>query len=814
MSVRRRPRSPLSARAQLGLAAALMAAAAIYCALRLKVTTDITHFLPAGSDHRLAELSRRLADSTLTRTLIVSVGGPSVDAVADAAREMAEGLRDHAEVAFVQRGPTDKLAESVYALYAPRTAYFVSDRPEEEIPAALSDAGLARAARALKNQLALPTSPLLGRLAGSDPLQWFPGILRRFERAQAGTLEIGGPAGDQFVTPEVADAPARAPRRWAIIFIGTRHSPFDSRAQAPLLDAVRARFAAVNRQAGGALALELGGVGPIALDAERRISGDLTRISILSTGAVVALFWLLFGGVRPVALALLPIVAGALAATAVGLALFGQLHGMTLAIGSTLIGVALDYPILLLTHRTLQPDEPPEAVLRRIWMGIFLGGATTAVGFAALGWTRFPGVRELAVTSSIGIVVAMLATRYVLPPLLRGRPAQARLLARGAAALGRGQRWLQARRGVALAIAVAVAVVCVAGLPRLRWLDGLRALDPADPRLKAELERVRARVSAMDEGRFVVAGARDLETALRANDEIFARLEKARAAGALDGLTSLHAFLWSQQLQRRNRAAVAAAPDLPGRTLAALRREGFRAEAFAGFAAAAGALGGAPPVPPLALADLQASPLAPLVRSFVVDLGDATGVLTFLRGVRDAAAVEAAVAGVLGARYFDQAAFLDETYARFRVQTLQAVGIGVALILAVLYGRYRRWRLSVAALAPAVLAAAATMGLLGLCGVPINLLHVLSLLLVLSMGVDYGVFLVEAARSDVPADATRMSVLACCLTTVLSFGLLALSATPALRAIGLVTGLGVLLSLLLAPLAMLLTGGARAGGTA
>ena len=51
---------------------------------------------------------------------------------------------------------------------------------------------------------------------------------------------------------------------------------------------------------------------------------------------------------------------------------------MTLAIGSTLIGVAIDYPILLLAHRMLSPGESAESVVRRVWMGIFLGGITTA----------------------------------------------------------------------------------------------------------------------------------------------------------------------------------------------------------------------------------------------------------------------------------------------------------------------------------------------------------------------------------------------------------------------------------------------------
>ena len=48
-----------------------------------------------------------------------------------------------------------------------------------------------------------------------------------------------------------------------------------------------------------------------------------------------------------------------------------------------------------------------------------------------------------------------------------------------------------------------------------------------------------------------------------------------------------------------------------------------------------------------------------------------------------------------------------------------------------------------------------------------------------------------------------MSCLLCCLTTILGFGTLALSSHPALRAIGLTTGVGIVLSLVLAPLSLL-----------
>ena len=71
--------------------------------------------------------------------------------------------------------------------------------------------------------------------------------------------------------------------------------------------------------------------------------------------------------------------------------------------------------------------------------------------------------------------------------------------------------------------------------------------------------------------------------------------------------------------------AVATIPDLAGRTLAALGREGFKPEAFEPFRQAAAALHAPPAVPPLRLADLQASPLDTIVRPFIVKLGEEIG---------------------------------------------------------------------------------------------------------------------------------------------------------------------------------------------
>ena len=75
--------------------------------------------------------------------------------------------------------------------------------------------------------------------------------------------------------------------------------------------------------------------------------------------------------------------------------LFGSLHGITLAFGMTLLGVAVDYPLHLFSH--LRDDETPQSTLRRVWPTLRLGVLTTALGYLAMVFSDFDGLRQLAV---------------------------------------------------------------------------------------------------------------------------------------------------------------------------------------------------------------------------------------------------------------------------------------------------------------------------------------------------------------------------------------------------------------------------------
>lgn len=784
---------------------------------RLRVEADITHFLPAGEDRALAELSSAITSSELNRTITLTIAAPDASVAARSALALAQQLRAREDVAWVTAGPDESLQQGFYEAYFPHRFGFVTDDPSA-LDEAFSDDALRQRARRLKEQLGSPTGTFVRRIAPEDPWLLFLDHVDRLRTALQGDLDVHEGA---FVSgcdaeeggDEATDADDGA--CFGVVLATSAFSPFEIARSRHLDFSIDAAFDVVNEDEGGVLRLERAGVHRLAVTSEETIRGDIERVSMVGSIGVVVLMVLLFRSPRLLVLGALPLVGGGIAAVAAVQLLFGAIHGLTLAFGATLLGVALDYVAHLFTHLHLAPapgtpSGPPTA--RRLAPGLYLGAATTVAGLVGLAWTSFPGIRQMAVFTSVGVTVALLLTRFAIPPLLPPTVtpgALLRLLGRGAHGL---LETIAARRGFVVAVGLVAALVALTGLPRLGWQDDIRALNPLDPELAAEDERVRGRVARMDAGRFVAALGDDEEAALVATDALHRALEDAREAGELGRFRSVHPLLWSEALQRANLEAIP--DDAFERTSAAYAAEGFVMAPFEPFRSAL-----AQEHATLDWNTLAQGTLGRLIGSQRVQVGDRVALLAFVQGVTDEAALRTRVEAIEGVRFFDQNAFLQEAYGTFRTRTLELVVVGLFVVLLLVAIRYRRIDLSLAAYLPALLAAGATLGLLGWFGIQANLLHVVTLLLVLSMGVDYGVFMVEAelhrrtgasvegALDDGALDdgpATAVSLVVAALSTAASFGVLALSENPALRAMGLTAALGVTLSLLLAPGAWLL----------
>lgn len=773
------------------LAIGALGGAALYVSSALRITGDFTPFVGGDDQPAIAAVSRALADGEPARHILLRVGGSNLETALEASHRLEARLLTHPEILSVRSGPPPGLREAFLDLYSPRSLLFLSDRPHQEFAETISQRGLGAAARRLRQRLAGPSGLWIAQLAPSDPLLSLHDAVDRLRELQMGSLQI---TGGRFVTQD---------GRWAVLFVTTRHSPFDLARQSPLQDFIAASLADLDRIFNGSLRLEQASLHRFAVASARRARRDASLLTAASAVGMSVTFLLILGSFRLLLVALVPVAAGALIGCTATLLAFGEVHWLTLVFGSTLIGVCIDYPIHLISHHVLLAVREPFESLRRVWPALCMGAATTVGGFAILTLSTFPGIREMGFFSGTGVLGGLLATRWLVPALLSERAS--------AGPLGRRLFFVLASRRfhprAAMLLVATCAILCLLGLTRLTWQDDVYALNVSiDPAWLVEEARVRETVSGVDVGRVVIAIGKTDEEALRNNDAVALRLAEARRANELTGFRSLHALLWSESLQKRNWDAIVASEGLADSLDAALVQEGFRKEVFQPFRRS---LAGRPPAP-LRWRDLAMSPLASVVQPFRIEVGDKVAILTFLRGTRDLRALAARLADLEGVHVLDQREILRAGYRRYRQRTVPLVGAGVLVIAVIAAIRYRRPRLALIAVAPAVLAAGTTLSLLTWFGFALNLVHLLGVLLVMGFGVDYAIFLLEGRGNSDEKGATLVALVAACISTVFSFGLLALSGFPVLRALGLSIGTGVLLSLILAPALLGLLQGERA----
>ena len=99
---------------------------------------------------------------------------------------------------------------------------------------------------------------------------------------------------------------------------------------------------------------------------------------------------------------------------------------------------------------------------------------------------------------------------------------------------------------------------------------------------------------------------------------------------------------------------------------------------------------------------------------------------------------------------------------------------------------------------PSLSAAVVTAAILVISGNPLSIFHLISLLLVVGLGLDYALFFNRLPENENEWDTTFKSLWVCAVTTILVFGILMFSHTPPLEAIGETVGLGAFISIVFA----------------
>ena len=775
---------------------AVLALALAVLSGRLQLVNDLTRFLPSPPVSETGQplsqqqlLHQHLQQGNASRQLVLLLEG-AVDPrqLAQASHSLAQQLRQNELFERVENRSPDlqQLRDSVWFQYRllldPQfdVGRFSGDGLQVELQQRLQQLGMS---------LYQPLRPLLPE----DPV----GAFSRWLLTGMDEQKLSSRYGVWFISTQTrgeqgsnVEHSARQPQTQAVLLLTSRAGSFDLAAQQQIHQTIEQAIQALDID----IDYQLSGAGMIALGSRDRIRAEVERLSLWGTLAILLILAWAYRYWPLLILAALPLASGIVVALALTQLAYGWVHGIALAFSITLLGLAIDYPMHLFSHR--QAALRTDGVINRIWPTMRLGLLSTLAGFSAMALADLPGLNQMALLSATGLLVAMFTTRWVLPALLDAI-AQPNSFLRPSKPLFRfGWGWLVAGYGLLLMIAAAVLLPIQGGW----WQDRLVTLSPAPKALLEQHQQATAQLGIEPERYQLVITGDSIETVLQRCDRLLKPLATMQQLRLIEAYQAPCRWLPSRATQRKRQQQLPDPKRFQQELASMLHLMPFRADAF----------------DPFITALAQSSQLEPLTLDAVVNTATGQLLMGLLRQTPEQVQAVVKLQGVKRPEQLSSLmlALADESQ-QLSLLSIETAGIeltrqlrqqlqfwvlagllSLALMLLVLLRSPLAW---LRVCAPVLGGLLVSLTLLRALDQPLSLFHLIALLLVAGLGVDYSLFF---QRRENAAEQARSAhgVRVCLLSSLAVFGLLAWSEIPLLRAIGLTVSSGILGCYLLARL--------------
>ena len=625
------------------------------------------------------------------------------------------------------------------------------------------------------NSLYSPVSTVSSELLTSDPFMVFPQFLNAIPRPKA---EIGkngevffkdDKGGKHYLLTALIDGDLFSMRDQARLEIALNEATGFIKGHYPSISLLKTGSIYYSASAGS------------------RARQEISTIGAGSVLGIVLLIIIVFRAISPLWLSFISTGFGIMLAFVVTFLFLGRIHLFTLVFGASLIGVSVDYAFHFFASRLEgERDWTGWKAVRHIFPGVTLGLITSVIAYLSLAATPFPGLRQLALFSSVGLVGSYL-TVMILFPVISSTPiiSRSRLLNFTFVQI---ELWKSNGRYISVA-SILLIIFIVSGWMQLNIEDDIRLLQPPAEDLKQQEKDIRNITKQSYSNYLFVVQGKDSEEVLQKEEHITDRLDDMGEA-VLNGYRSVTQHIPSKKRQIENKTLVI--ENLVNSHLNGLAQDiGLSEQDVVSIKESWNK-----DYPLLDISHWLEQPSSKPNRYLWIDnKGNQSVSIIVIEGVKDNTVLSNLASGIEGVTYINKTDEVSNIFQEYRQRITIMVVVGYIVILLLLMQRYGIKKAFMVVLVPAV-AAMCSVAVTGWLGLSWNLFGVLAIILVLGIGIDYTLFMVESQQHQA---STLLAIWMSALTTILAFGLLSLSNTPAMHTFGITLLAGITVALLLSP---------------
>lgn len=512
--------------------------------------------------------------------------------------------------------------------------------------------------------------------------------------------------------------------------------------------------------------LKVTGTSLFATVAKQQAESESTLMSSLGVSITLILLISVFRSWRVLAL-FVPILLGMGAGIVVTVFVLGKIHLLTLVIGTSLVGVLIDFPLHWLASSLSVRNWQAEQAMKDHQLTFLISLMVTLLGYGLLWFTDLPILKQTALFSAVALVAAIVATILFLPPVFvrvdfshRPRfPLDSIKLP-----------ILLKHKGIKILLGLLI----IAGVFRSKWQDDIRQWVAIPNEMLQEAQQI-SELTGIDLGSQYFLIVADNDEQLLGKTEVLS--QKLTALGQPH--QALSQWLNSEQVQQQFQLQLSA--KIQPLAYQPLIELGVESEAII-----------------QSIHQLQRSSPVSLQQALNTTLGQgwktlylgglsSNQVATLIK-IKQTKNVEnlSVLANNKDIFWQDKRAYLNQAFQQTRNDAAWLKGMSFLLAGLVLWRLFGR-KASVQILVPPIIAVVATVAIFGWLALPITLFTMFGLLLVSAIGIDYTAYMQHSAENL----ATKITaILLAAATTMISFCLLALSATPAVASFGLSVSIG------------------------
>lgn len=575
------------------------------------------------------------------------------------------------------------------------------------------------------------------------------------------------------------------------------------------------------------LQLDFSGAYAIAAKSQQSIRSDMIENVTGSVIFLQILFMLVYR--RPIRWFLISLMTVALG-TLIGFGAFSlistQLTPLTAVIGGVLAGMGIDYSVQYRSHyyaaraRGVDSVAAAELTLRELGLALLASWATSIIGFIAICFSSVPALRDFAILGSFGLTGTFLCALFVLPAVLV--LLERSHLFKSSNVLPRLSivpllRFVGVRRNAIFALmsTAMVAGLIIALLPGRELLpleSNINSMHPQpNPPIEAQ-RKIATRMGSSPESLVVLLHADSDDKLVALAHDVESRLKSdANKHAGVSSVLGISSLLPDPRVVESRKHAVS--PEEANRILADFRAaiadspfdpkafepyEGFLTELFR-------------PKPPPTLETLRQYPS--LARNFLPKSPDLHEALTIVfidhpldersERTRTINSIRHVLSDLPGATLTGISVLSNDTEQTIQHELPKLLLIAAIVTILYLAAHFRSLRDTLLSLIPSVFSMICVLAISRIADVRLNMVNLLALPLLVGIDVDYGIYIVtmtrEAmARGEVGSrfvqrlSSSAHAIVMCALATTVGFGSLMFTSVPAIRSLGIVTGVGVM----------------------